>query len=32
MTETRNDGRIELRVERVIPPGGTVDVTYVYRQ
>jgi hypothetical protein len=31
MTETRKDNRIELRVERVIPTGGTIEVSYHYR-
>jgi len=31
MTETRNDGRIELRVERTISSGSVMDVSYVYR-
>jgi hypothetical protein len=31
MAETRNDGRIELRVEQTIPAGGNMEVSYVYR-
>ncbi len=31
MTETRKDGRIELRVERTIPSGGVIEVSYRYR-
>ena len=31
MTESQSDGRIELRVERTIPPGGNIEVSYTYR-
>jgi hypothetical protein len=31
MAETRKDGRIELRVERTIPSGGVIEVSYRYR-
>ena len=32
MTESRGqDGRVELRIERTIPSGGSMDVSYLYR-
>ncbi len=31
MAETRNEGRIELRVERIIPAGNSMEVSYIYR-
>ena len=31
MSETRKDGRIELKIDRVIPAGGSLEVTYRYR-
>lgn len=31
MAETRKDGRIELRVERTIPAGGSMEVSCLYR-
>ena len=31
MTESSKDGRIELLVERIIPEGGSLEVTYQYR-
>jgi beta-lactamase regulating signal transducer with metallopeptidase domain len=31
LIESRKDGRIELRIERLIPPGGSLEVSYRYR-
>jgi beta-lactamase regulating signal transducer with metallopeptidase domain len=31
MAETQSDGRIELRVERIIPAGDVIEVSYIYR-
>jgi hypothetical protein len=31
MIESRQDGRIELRIERLIPAGGNLEVSYRYR-
>ena len=31
MVETVNEGRIELRIERLIPPDGYLEVSYRYR-
>jgi hypothetical protein len=31
LAETRKDGRIELRLERTIPGGGSLRVSYAYR-
>jgi hypothetical protein len=31
MAETQSDGRIELRVERIIPKDGVMEVSYIYR-
>jgi hypothetical protein len=31
LTETTNDGRIELGIDRTIPPGGSLEVAYRYR-
>ena len=31
LVESRKDGRIELRIERTIPQGGFLEVTYCYR-
>jgi hypothetical protein len=31
MVQSEKHGRIELRIERTIPPGGFLKVSYTYR-
>jgi len=31
LVESKKDGRIELRIDRIIPPGGNLEIRYRYR-